>query len=154
MEELNHDLTQGSRLGDINERWEKKKEKSHFFACIHHSIHQDPTPTSSQNGTLLGWAVFPNWMLSLVLRKKKKDHHSSGSSELSTTCHYQWALLLYLLWNAASISKAENKRDAVLSQALQVRHIMQKKGRGLRSKTERSFLSLLSWSVVTHWSRL
>lgn len=42
----------------------------------------------------------------------------------------------------------------MLRQALQARHIMQKKGRVLRSKIEQSFLSLLSWSVVTHWSLL
>lgn len=54
--------------------------------------------------------------------------------------------------NAATNSKAENKRDAVLSEALQVKHIAQKKGRVLRSKPAQSFLSLLSWSEVLHCS--
>ena len=52
------------------------------------------------------------------------------------------------------LRQAENKRDAVLSQALQVRAIIQKKGRVLRSKIAQSFLSLLSWSVVSHCSLL
>lgn len=40
----------------------------------------------------------------------------------------------------------------MLSQALQVRHIIQKKWKFLRSKIAPSFLSLLSWSVVSHCS--
>lgn len=40
MEELNHDLTQGSRLGGINERREKKKKINHtslLIACLLHT---------------------------------------------------------------------------------------------------------------------
>lgn len=46
--------------------------------------HQIPSPMTTQNGTLLGCAVFPNLDAQFSAREKRKDHHSSGSTELST----------------------------------------------------------------------
>lgn len=86
MEELNHDLAQGSGLGDIYERRGKKRERKErdFLVYAHHGPHQDPSPGPSR--TVF---VFHNQILSLVPGAKRKNHHSGGFSELSTEYHYQ-----------------------------------------------------------------
>ena len=78
MEELNHDLAQGSGFGDIYERRGEKNERD-FLVYAHHGPHQDPSPEPSR--TVF---VFHNWMLSLVPGAKRKNHHSGD--ELTIHC--------------------------------------------------------------------